>query len=207
MSKVAFLREELESLHEAGLFNPIRTIDGPQGAYFMVDGRRVLNLCSNNYLGFANLPELKRAAREAIDVYGVGPGAVRSISGTQRIHLDLEEKLAAFKHAEACIVLQGGFIANLAVVPTVTGEGDIIFSDALNHASIIDGCRLSKARVVRYGHNNVDDLRSKLESEKDNARRMLIITDGVFSMDGDIAPLPAIVDVADEYREPLWARG
>jgi glycine C-acetyltransferase len=199
MSKVAFLREELESLHEAGLFNPIRTIDGPQGAYFMVDGRRVLNLCSNNYLGFANLPELKRAAREAIDVYGVGPGAVRSISGTQRIHLDLEEKLAAFKHAEACIVLQGGFIANLAVVPTVTGEGDIIFSDALNHASIIDGCRLSKARVVRYGHNNVDDLRSKLESEKDNARRMLIITDGVFSMDGDIAPLPAIVDVADEY--------
>lgn len=199
MSKVDFLREELESLREAGLFNPIKTIDGPQGAYFSVDGREVLNLCSNNYLGFANLPELKEAAKEAIDVYGVGPGAVRSISGTQRIHVDLEEKLAAFKHAEACIVLQAGFTANLAVIPTVTGEGDIILSDALNHASIIDGCRLSKARVVRYGHNNVEDLRSKLESEKDNARRMLIITDGVFSMDGDIAPLPAIVDVADEY--------
>ena len=199
MSKVDFLREELESLRESGLFNPIRVIDGPQGAYFTVDGRSVLNLCSNNYLGFANRPELKKAAQEAIDVYGVGPGAVRSISGTQRIHMELEEKLAEFKHAEACIVLQAGFTANLAVIPTVTGEGDIILSDSLNHASIIDGCRLSKARIVRYGHNNVDDLRAKLESEKGNARRMLIVTDGVFSMDGDIAPLPAIVDVADEY--------
>jgi len=199
MSKLDFLKEELESLQETGLFNPIRTIDGPQGAYFTVDGRRMLNLCSNNYLGFANLPELREAAHRAIDVYGVGPGAVRSISGTQRIHIELEEKLAEFKHAEACIVLQAGFTANLAVIPTITGDGDIIFSDELNHASIIDGCRLSKARVVRYAHNNVDDLRAKLQAEKANARRMLIVTDGVFSMDGDIAPLPAIVDVGDEF--------
>ncbi len=199
MSKMSFLQDELDSLREQGLFNIIRAIEGPQGSWFAVDGKKVLNLCSNNYLGFAGHPALKESAKDAIDRYGVGPGAVRSISGTQSIHLELEKKLADFKGAPACIVLQGGFVANLAVIPAVTGAGDVILSDELNHASIIDGCRLSKARVVRYAHNDIEDLRRKIEGEKDTARRMLIITDGVFSMDGDIAPLPAIVDLADEY--------
>ena len=199
MDKLEFLRRELESLHKESLFNEIRTIEGPQGAWIVVNGKRVLNLCSNNYLGFADHAELKEASKRAVDEYGVGPGAVRTIAGTQTIHLELERKLAAFKHAEACIALQGGFVANLTVIPAVTGDGDIIFSDALNHASIIDGCRLSKARVVRYAHNDVDDLRRKITENKDSARRMLVVTDGVFSMDGDIAPLPEIVDVADEY--------
>lgn len=199
MDKLEFLRRELESLHKESLFNEIRTIEGPQGAWIVVNGKRVLNLCSNNYLGFADHAELKEASKRAVDEYGVGPGAVRTIAGTQTIHLELERKLAAFKHAEACIALQGGFVANLTVIPAVTGDGDIIFSDALNHASIIDGCRLSKARVVRYAHNDVDDLTRKITENKDSARRMLVVTDGVFSMDGDIAPLPEIVDVADEY--------
>ncbi len=199
MSKLNFLAEEIQNLKESGLYNNIRTITGPQGAWFVVDGKKVLNLCSNNYLGFANTPELKEAAKKAIDVYGVGPGAVRTISGTQDIHLALERKLAEFKHAPACIVVQAGFTANTVVIPTITGQGDIILSDELNHASIIDGCRLSRAQVVRYAHNDVKDLRAKLIENKDKARRMLIITDGVFSMDGDIAPLPEICDVADEF--------
>ena len=199
MFKLGFLEEELNSLRSQGLYNNIRTITGPQGSWFVVDGKKVLNLCSNNYLGFANTPGLKEAAKRAVDEYGVGPGAVRTISGTQDIHLRLEKKLADFKGAPACIVVQAGFTANTVVIPTITGEGDIILSDELNHASIIDGCRLSKARVVRYAHNNVDDLRAKLAQEKPNARRMLVITDGVFSMDGDIAPLPGIVDAADEF--------
>jgi glycine C-acetyltransferase len=199
VSKLGFIRDELNSLREQGLYNSIRTITGPQGAWFVVDGKKVLNLCSNNYLGFANMPELKEEAKKAIDEYGVGPGAVRTISGTQEIHLKLERKLAEFKHAPACIVVQAGFTANTVVIPTITGEGDVILSDELNHASIIDGCRLSKAKVVRYAHNNVDDLRAKLAQEKPSARRMIIITDGVFSMDGDIAPLPGIVDASDEF--------
>jgi len=199
MSKLGFLHDEIQNLKESGLYNTIRTISGPQGAWFVVDGKKVLNLCSNNYLGFANMPELKEAAKKAIDEYGVGPGAVRTISGTQDIHLALEKKLAEFKHAPACIVVQAGFTANTVVIPTITGAGDVIFSDELNHASIIDGCRLSKATVVRYAHNDVADLRAKIIENKDKARRMLIITDGVFSMDGDIAPLPDICDVADEF--------
>jgi len=199
MAKVDFLAKEIDSLREQGLFNVIRTIDGPQGAWFVVDGKKVLNLCSNNYLGFANNPRLKEQAKKAIDKYGVGPGAVRTIAGTQTIHLELERKLAEFKHAPACIVLQAGFTANLAVIPAITGAGDIIFSDELNHASIIDGCRLSKAKVVRYAHNDVQDLKKKIEEFKESARRMLVVTDGVFSMDGDIAPLPGIVEVADEF--------
>lgn len=146
MPKLDFLAQELESLHEQNLFNVIRTIEGPQGGWIVVDGKRVLNLCSNNYLGFADHPELKSAAKNGIDQYGVGPGAVRSIAGTQSIHLELERKLAEFKHAEACIVLQGGFVANLAVIPAITGDGDIIFSDELNHASIIDGVGFQRPR-------------------------------------------------------------
>lgn len=199
MFKLEFLSQELGALREQGLFNIIRTIHGSQGAWFVVDGKKVLNLCSNNYLGFAGHPKLKEAAKKAIDEYGVGPGAVRSIAGTQSIHVELETKLSEFKHAQACIVFQAGFTANTAVIPAVTGRGDIIFSDELNHASIIDGCRLSRAEVVRYAHNDVGDLRQKIAEHKDSARRMLIITDGVFSMDGDIAPLPQIVEVADEF--------
>lgn len=199
MSKLEFLSQELGALREQGLFNIIRTIYGSQGAWFVVDGKKVLNLCSNNYLGFAGHPKLKEAAKKAVDEYGVGPGAVRSIAGTQSIHVELETKLSEFKHAQACIVFQAGFTANTAVIPAVTGRGDIIFSDELNHASIIDGCRLSRAQVVRYAHNDVGDLRQKIAEHKDSARRMLIITDGVFSMDGDIAPLPQIVEVADEF--------
>ena len=199
MDKLEFLRRELESLREQSLFNEIRTIHGPQGAWITVNGKRVLNLCSNNYLGFANHDELKQASKKAVDEYGVGPGAVRTIAGTQTIHLELERKLAKFKHAEACIALQGGFVANLTVIPAVTGEGDIIFSDELNHASIIDGCRLSRASVVRYAHNDVEDLERKIIEHKDSAKRMLVVTDGVFSMDGDIARLPDIVDLAEKY--------
>lgn len=195
---LVFIREELQKVKEAGLYNTIRTIAGPQGAWFEVDGRKCLNFCSNNYLGLANDERLKRAAKAAIDRYGVGPGAVRTIAGTQTIHLELEEKLAKFKGAEATILLTAGFTANLATIPALVGKEDLIFSDELNHASIIDGCRLSGARIVRYNHNDVASLEEKLRSETD-CRRKLVVTDGVFSMDGDIAPLPDIVEVAKKY--------
>ena len=197
MNKLDFITEELEKLKEAGLFINIRTIEGPQGAWITVDGKKVFNLCSNNYLGFANDPQLKSSAQKAIEMYGVGPAAVRTIAGTTSLHKELERKLAIFKGAESTLTFQSGFCANLAVIPVIVGEGDVVFSDELNHASIIDGCRLSKARIVRYGHCNPKDLQSKISEEKD-ARRMLIITDGVFSMEGDIAPLPEIVEIADK---------
>ncbi len=198
MSKLAFLDEELQALRDQGQFITIRTIESAMGAWIQVDGKRVLNLCANNYLGFANHPKLKEAAIKAIETYGVGPAAVRTIAGTQKLHLELEEKLAAFKGVEAAISLQSGFIANQAVIPTLTGAGDVIFSDELNHASIIDGTRLSKAKVVRYNHNDVADLEAKIQNET-AVRRRLIISDGVFSMDGDIAPLPEIVAIAEKY--------
>jgi glycine C-acetyltransferase len=164
-----------------------------------IGGKEYLNLCSNNYLGLANDPRVCQRAKEAIDRYGVGPGAVRTIAGTMDIHTELERKLAKFKGAEASIVLQSGFCGNLAVMPTLTGEGDLIFSDSLNHASIIDACRLSRAKSIRYEHSDMDDLRAKLEENASCAGRKLIITDGVFSMDGDIAKLPEIVSVAEEF--------
>ncbi len=198
MNTLNFLTDELEQLKETGLFVNIRTIEGPQGAWITVDGKKVLNLCSNNYLGFANDPQLKSAAQEAIETYGVGPAAVRTIAGTTSLHKELERKLALFKGVEGAITFQSGFCANLAVIPAIVGEGDVVFSDELNHASIIDGCRLSRAKIVRYGHCNSKDLQSKIFGEKD-ARRALIITDGVFSMEGDIAPLPEIVAIADKF--------
>ncbi|MBI5678225.1 MAG: glycine C-acetyltransferase [Planctomycetes bacterium] len=198
MNKLDFITEELEKLKEAGLLINIRTIEGPQGAWITVDGKKVLNLCSNNYLGFANDPQLKSSAQKAIETYGVGPVAVRTIAGTTTLHKELERKLALFKGAESTISFQSGFCANLAVIPAIVGEGDVVYSDELNHASIIDGCRLSKAKIVRYGHCNPKDLQSKISEEKD-ARRMLIITDGVFSMEGDIAPLPEIVEIAENF--------
>ncbi len=199
MNTLDFITEELEKLKEAGLFINVRTIEGPQGAWITVDGKKVLNLCSNNYLGFANNPQLKSSAQKAIEMYGVGPAAVRTIAGTTTLHKELERKLALFKEVESTITFQSGFCANLAVIPAIVGEGDVVFSDELNHASIIDGCRLSKAKIVRYEHCNPKNLETKISEEK-NARRRLIITDGVFSMEGDIALLPEIVEIAGKYE-------
>jgi glycine C-acetyltransferase len=199
MSKLDFLSNEIQALKDQGLFINIRTIESAAGAWMKVDGKRVLNMCTNNYLGFANHPKLKDAAKKAIDDYGVGPTAVRSIAGTQTLHRELEKKLAAFKGVEDTISVQSGLLANQAVIPTITAPEDVIFSDELNHASIIDGTRLSKAKVVRYKHNDVADLEAKLKSET-AARNRLIITDGVFSMDGDVAPMKDIVAVAEKYN-------
>lgn len=199
MDKLHFITEELDKLRESGLLVNIRTIEGPQGAWITVDGKKVFNLCSNNYLGFANDPQLMSAAKKAIEAYGVGPAAVRTIAGTTTLHKELERKLALFKGAESTISFQSGFCANLAVIPAIAGEDDIVFSDELNHASIIDGCRLSKAKVVRYEHCNPRDLQAKISGEK-KVKRFLIITDGVFSMEGDIAPLPEIVKIAENFE-------
>ena len=197
-TRTAWINEEISSLKEAGLFNTIRTIDSPMDARVKIDGRYLLNFCANNYLGLANHPRLRQAAQRAIDDYGIGPGAVRSIAGTMSLHVELEERLRDFKRAPACITFQSGFTANLATIPALVGRGDVIFSDELNHASIIDGSRLSRADIVRYAHNDVDDLRRKI-SETEGYNRRLIITDGVFSMDGDIAPLDKICDLANEH--------
>ncbi|MBI5667394.1 MAG: glycine C-acetyltransferase [Chloroflexi bacterium] len=196
--KLDWIETELNNLREQGLYNTIRALNSPQGAWLEVDGRRVLNLCSNNYLGLANHPRLKEAAKAAIDRMGIGPAAVRSIAGTTSLHLELERRLAEFKKVEAALTFQSGFNANIAVIPALVGKGDVIFSDQLNHASIIDGCRLSRADIVAYAHNDVDDLRRKIAETKDYGRR-IIISDGVFSMDGDIAPLPQLYEVAEEH--------
>ncbi|MCP4252481.1 MAG: glycine C-acetyltransferase [Candidatus Scalindua sp.] len=199
MDKLNFINEELERLKEAGLLINVRTIEGPQGAWITVDGKKVLNLSSNNYLGLANDMHSKTASHNAIDTYGVGPAAVRTIAGTTALHKELEQKLAQFKGAESTISFQSGFCANLAVIPTIVGKEDVVFSDELNHASIIDGCRLAKTRVVRYKHCDSEDLRAKIQVEK-NIEKKLIITDGVFSMEGDIAPLQEIVEIAEKYN-------
>ncbi len=197
--KLEWIRQELDGLRQQGLYNNIRTIDSPQGAWLTVDGKRVLNFCSNNYLGLADDPRLCDAARKAIDRFGVGPAAVRSIAGTLTLHLELEKRLAEFKGAEATIAFQSGFNANLGTLPALVGKEDVIFSDELNHASIIDGARLSGAKIVRYGHNDPQSLEDTINNTTDY-RRALIVTDGVFSMDGDIAPLPRIVEVAERHN-------
>ncbi len=199
MGKLDFIREELENLKKEGLYIIIRTIESPQGAWIVVDGKKVLNLCSNNYLGFANHPVLREKAKEAIEKFGVGPAAVRTIAGTMSLHNELERKLAEFKGAEATISFQSGFNANLATIPALVGREDAIFSDELNHASIIDGSRLSRATIIRYNHNDPEDLEKKLKEEGGKYRRKLVVTDGVFSMDGDIAPLPEIAEIAAKY--------
>jgi glycine C-acetyltransferase len=193
-----FLTAELTSLEREGLVGHTRTVESAQGAWITVDGKSVLNLCANNYLGLTNHARLREAAHVAIERFGVGPAAVRSIVGTLSLHHELEQKLAAFKGVEATLTLQSGFNANLAVIPTLVQEDDAIFSDELNHASIIDGCRLSRAQVIRYRHSDPDDLAAALKRTL-GVRRRLVITDGVFSMDGDIAPLPQIVEVAAQY--------
>mgnify|MGYP000959901828 CR=1 FL=1 len=197
-SKLDWLQQEVDTLRSQGLYNTIRTIDSPMGAHVTIGGRDLLNFCANNYLGLANHPALRDAAKRAVDEYGIGPGAVRTIAGTMSLHVQLEDRLAAFKGVEAVITLQSGFTANLATIPALMGcTDDVIFSDELNHASIIDGSRLARAQVVRYRHNDPDDLRRVIRETPLTGRGM-IITDGVFSMDGDIARLPEIADIAEE---------
>jgi glycine C-acetyltransferase len=199
MSKLDWLTQEIEGLKEQGLYNHIRTIGSAQGAWLTVDGKNVLNFCSNNYLGLANHPKIVEAAKEATKKYGVGPAAVRSIAGTMELHVQLEQRLAKFKGAEDVITFQSGFTANLGTISALVGKEDVIFSDRLNHASIIDGCRLSGAKIVPYEHNDPSALQDAIKEHASNFRRALIITDGVFSMDGDIAPLPDLYEVAKKY--------
>jgi len=199
MNRFDWMRKEISNLKSKGLFTNIRTLSSPQGAWLTVDGKEVLNFCSNNYLGFANHPRLVEAAKNAIDTYGVGPAAVRTIAGTMDLHNQLEERIARFKGAEAAITFQSGFSANLGTIQALVGKNDVIFSDELNHASIIDGCRLSGARIVRYNHCDPNHLELVIKENEDTFKRALIITDGVFSMDGDIAPLDRLHEIADGY--------
>jgi glycine C-acetyltransferase len=198
-NRLNWIQDEIRTLQDAGLLNRIRTLGSPQGAWLAVDGKKVLNFCSNNYLGLANDPRLVQAATDALNKYGVGPGAVRSIAGTMQIHLDLEKRIAEFKGVDAAIALQSGFSANLAAIPAMVGKEDVLFTDELNHASIIDGCRLSSARIVRYLHANPADLERVINENAGTYRRALCITDGVFSMDGDIAPLDKIYAITSKY--------
>lgn len=194
-----WIDEELANLKDSGFYNRIRTLNSPQGAWLTVDGKRVLNFCSNNYLGLANHPRLVKAAKDAADEYGVGPGAVRTIAGTMDLHLELEKRIAKFKGVGDAITFQSGFTANLGTIPALVGKPDLIFSDELNHASIIDGCRLSGASVDRYHHADPAALETLIRENKGRYRRGLIVTDGVFSMDGDYPPLDKITEIAKKY--------
>jgi glycine C-acetyltransferase len=196
-----FLKENLEDLKEKGLYNVIDPVEGPNGPMITLAGRELINLSSNNYLGLATDPRLIEACLEATKTYGVGAGAVRTINGTLDIHVKLEEKLAEFKHTEAAIAYQSGFNCNMAAISAVMDQHDAILSDELNHASIIDGCRLSRAKIIRYNHSDMEDLRTKAREAKESGlyNKIMIITDGVFSMDGDIAKLPEIVEIAEEF--------
>ena len=203
---LAFLEDEVAALRERHLYRALRVMSSAQGPIVSVDGRRVVSLSSNDYLGLTHHPRLRAAALEAVREFGVGSGAVRTIAGTMSIHEALEAELAAFKGTPAVLTFQSGFTANTGVIPTVTGETDLIVSDALNHASIIDGMRLSKAPRQVYPHADVDALREVLREARATGRAgggehrlILVVTDGVFSMDGDIAPLPGIVEAAEAY--------
>jgi len=197
--KFGFIREDTAALQESGLFINLRTIDSPPGPWMIVDGKRVLNLCTNNYLGLATDERLSRAAHSAIDRFGVGPTAVRSIAGTLSLHSELEQKVAEFKGVEAALYVQSGFCANQAAIAPLVGKEDVIFSDRLNHASIIDGCRLSRAKIIVFEHCDPTDLAAKVQEHLSDYRRGMVITDGVFSMDGDVAPLDGIYQVAEQY--------
>ncbi|TFD92870.1 glycine C-acetyltransferase [Jeotgalibacillus sp. R-1-5s-1] len=203
MAKVLdqFLQENLNDLKERGLYNEIDPVEGPNGAIITIGGKELINLSSNNYLGLATNDHLKEAAKKAIDHYGVGAGAVRTINGTLDVHVKLEEKLAEFKGTEAAIAYQSGFNCNMAAISAVMDKNDAILSDELNHASIIDGCRLSKAKIIRVNHSDMDDLRAKAKEATESGlyNKVMVITDGVFSMDGDVAKLPEIVEIAKEF--------
>ncbi len=199
---LAFLEDELNQLREDKLFKLPRVLDSQQKAVAVFDGREVINLSSNNYLGFATNPRMMKRAEEAVKEFGVGSGAVRTIAGTMAMHQELEEKIAKFKHTEAALVFQSGFTANSGTVSAILNKEDVIISDELNHASIIDGCRLSRAAIKVFPHSDMAVLRERLEETKsytEAGHRVLVVTDGVFSMDGDIGNLPEIVKLAKEY--------
>ena len=193
-----FIATELAEIKRQGLYRQLRQVDGEQGPSILLDGRGVLNFSSNNYLGLANHPELEKAAKEALERYGCGSGASRLISGNMTLHLELEESIARLKGTESALVFNSGFQANVGILSTLVGEGDVLFSDALNHASLIDGCRLSRAKVVVYPHCNLTHLEAALKKAPQKARK-LIVTETVFSMDGDIAPMEEIVDLAERH--------
>ena len=195
---INYIREELERLKREGLYRKLRRVEGEQGPTLILDGREVLNLSSNNYLGLANHPALREAAKEAMDRYGCGSGASRLISGNMTLHLELEEKVAALKGTEAALVFNSGYQANIGILSLLVGEGDLILSDALNHASIIDGCRLSRAKIAVYPHCDLEQIEAGLKKAPAKTRK-LIVTETLFSMDGDEAPLVEIVDLAERY--------
>src|SRR5450432_4011810 len=196
---LSYLSDQLQELKQKGTYFKLRVLDDEQAAECTFDGKRVINLASNNYLGFTTHPKLREAATEATERLGVGSGAVRTIAGTMKIHMDLEEKIARFKNVEACVVFQSGFAANAGTVSAVLGKDDFIISDQLNHASIIDGARLSRAKILVFEHKNIAQAEEKLASVKNDPGKKLLISDGVFSMDGDIGPLPALCDLAEKY--------
>ncbi len=196
-----FLSSNIEDLKVKGLYNVIDTLQGANGPVIQIDGKSLINLSSNNYLGLATDQRLIDACIKVAQTYGAGAGAVRTINGTMDLHIELEDKLAHFKRTEAVIVYQSGFNCNMAAISAVMDGQDAILSDELNHASIIDGCRLSRAKVIRYKHSDMKDLRQKAKeaTESGQYHKIMVITDGVFSMDGDIAKLPDIVDIAEEF--------
>ncbi|MBM3755016.1 MAG: glycine C-acetyltransferase [Acidobacteria bacterium] len=199
MNALGFLTDELNKIRAAGGYFRLRELESACEPVSRVDGKEVINLASNNYLGLANHPKLREAAIEAIRKYGAGTGAVRSISGTLDMHMELERRIAAFKHVESCVVFQSGFSANAGTVSAVLGKDDHIISDELNHASIIDGCRLSRSKIHVFAHGNVEAAEEKLAALAAEPGRKLLITDGVFSMDGDIGPLPGLCAIAGKY--------
>lgn len=197
--QLAYLADQLDDLRRRGTFFRLRVLDDEQAPVCTYDSKRVINLASNNYLGLCNHPKLREAAIAATREYGVGSGAVRTIAGTMRIHMELEEKIAAFKGVEACVVFQSGFTANAGTVSSILGKDDFILSDELNHASIIDGARLSKAKIKVFRHKDVAHAEELLKEVQNEPGRKLLITDGVFSMDGDIGPVDKLCDLADKY--------
>jgi glycine C-acetyltransferase len=198
-AQLQYLTDELNKLREQKLYQKLRVLETEQLPVSRFDGREVINLSSNNYLGLTTHPKLRARALEAIQKWGVGSGAVRTIAGTMAIHMELEEKIARFKHVEASVVFQSGFTANAGTVQAILGREDIIISDQLNHASIIDGCRLSRAEIKIFPHKDIEACETILKGLEGRSCRKLLITDGVFSMDGDIAPLPQLVELAEKY--------
>ena len=196
---LSFLTDQLDELKAKGTHFKLRVLDDEQAAVCTFDGKQVINLASNNYLGFTTHPKLREAALEATRKYGVGSGAVRTIAGTMKIHMELEEKIARFKNVEACVVFQSGFTANAGTVSSFLGKEDFIISDELNHASIIDGCRLSRAKILVFRHKDVAHAEDQLATVKNQPGKKLLITDGVFSMDGDIGLLPGLCEAAEKY--------
>src|SRR5229473_5912457 len=197
--QLSYLTDQMNELKQKGTHFNLRVLQDEQAPECTVDGKHVINLASNNYLGLTTHPKLREAAIAATKKYGVGSGAVRTIAGTMKIHMELEEKIARFKNVEACVVFQSGFAANAGTVSAVLGKDDFIISDQLNHASIIDGARLSRAKILVFGHKNTAHAEEQLASVKDQPGNKLLITDGVFSMDGDIGPLPALCGLAEKY--------